>query len=62
MRRSFHNYAIARSAAFVSKPAEFKVKLENYLIIENRQTRLLRALARADDQMHVVDGLWLMRS
>ena len=62
LRRSFHNDRARKIDVIPSKPAEFKVKLEIHLTIENRQARLLRVNIGADQQMHVVNALRLMRS
>jgi hypothetical protein len=62
LRRNSHNDRAAKMAVIAFKPAVFKVKLEISLTIENRPVHLLRALACIDQQMHVVDPLYLMRS
>jgi hypothetical protein len=58
----FHNIESAEIVRSRSKPADLKVKREIHLTIANRQARLLRALTCTDAQMHVVDGLRVMRS
>jgi hypothetical protein len=62
LRHGFHNIGSVAIEARGFKPTLFKVKLEFHLTIANRQACLLHANACTDQQMHVVDGLYLMRS
>jgi hypothetical protein len=62
MRHSFHNDRMVTIVVISSKSVELKVKLELCLTIKNRQAHLLHALLGVDQQMRVVDGLYIMRS